>query len=175
MKQIVLTTVFAILFGCAAFAQSSEPQSPTQGTTPSAEPGTGSQTSPSQAPEMGTPAQGSHHEANAEKRGKGEKKLKGCLRSEGGKFVLEEKHGKRVNLSSTEDLSSHVNHMVTVHGSYENAANASGESSAATATSTGAGTSAAASGEQFMVSNIDSVSDSCKSEAAPESGKPYHN
>ena len=177
MKHIVLTTIFAIFFGCAVFAQSSDPQSPTPGTAPSAESGSGSQTSPSQAPDMGTPSQGSHHEAKGEKGEKGEKKLKGCLHSEGGNFVLEEKHGKRVNLSSAEDLSSHVNHMVIVRGSYENAANAAGENSTATATATGAGTSASSAGEQFSVSKIDNVSDSCKSEAAPESGKPnpYHN
>ena len=176
MKHILLTTIFAILFGCSMLAQSSDPQSPSQGTAPSAEPGTGSQTSPSQAPDMGPPSQGSHRDAKAEKGEKGEKKLKGCLRSEGGKFVLEEKHGKRVDLTSTEDLSSHVNHTVTVHGSYaENTAGVTGESS--TAASSGASPSGSTSGEQFSVSKIDNMSDTCKGEATTESSKPspYHN
>jgi hypothetical protein len=172
MKYIVLTTIFAVLFGCSVFAQSSDPQSPSQGTTLSAEPGTRSSQAPSQNPDMGAPSQGSHHD-KADKGDKGEKRLKGCLRSEGGKFVLEEKHGKRVNLTSTEDLSSHVNHMVTLHGSYENAAGATGESPA----SSGTGSSGATSGEQFNVSKVDHESDTCKGEATSENSKPtpYHN
>jgi hypothetical protein len=104
--------------------------------------------------------------------------LKGCIESENGKFVLENKHGKEVTLTG-QDLSGHVGHKVVVHGSFQNsaAASASGEN-AGTAASAGStstsSTSASATGssdmkdmkakagKEFNVTSVDMVSSSCK-------------
>src|SRR5207237_7673100 len=50
---------------------------------------------------------------------KDEKSLSGCIRSQNGSFVLEEKNGKFAKLNSAEDLSAHVGHSVKVRGSWE--------------------------------------------------------
>jgi hypothetical protein len=82
---------------------------------------------------------------------KGGNKVKGCLRSEGGKFVLEDAHGRTYALNSTEDLSAHVGHEVVVHGTESSAAGASAASS-----STGGAT------KEINVTKVDHVSDTCK-------------
>lgn len=138
-KHVVLTIVLTMLLGLTALAQTPapDPQATPQGSTPSAQP----QTSPSQSPDMTNSDQG-----------KGEKKLKGCIQSEGGQFMLQDKHGKSTVLTGSQELSSHVGHTVTVHGTYAGGG-ASGVSS---------GTSAK---DEFTVSKIDMVSDSCKEKA----------
>jgi hypothetical protein len=84
---------------------------------------------------------------------KGEKqhKVKGCIRSEGGSYVLEDGHGKTFALNSTEDLSAHVGHEVVVHGT-----ESAGGGSAVSGGSAGAGE------KTINVSKIDMVSDTCK-------------
>jgi len=77
---------------------------------------------------------------------KGEKKLKGCIQSEGGQTVLKEKSGKTVALTG-QDLSAHVGHEVAVKGSW-----ASGGDMAASGGSS----------NQFTVSSVDMISENCK-------------
>ncbi|GAC1431686.1 MAG: hypothetical protein NVS1B11_01180 [Terriglobales bacterium] len=86
---------------------------------------------------------------------KGEKKLKGCIQSSGGEYMLEEKKGKMVNLSSSQDLSAHVGHMVAVHGTW-----AGSGSSDMSSTSSSSG-STAGSAHTFNVSSLDMISDTC--------------
>src|SRR6266850_4112177 len=156
MKYVVIATVFALVFGPAAVAQTTpgNPATP-QGTNPSAQP----QTSPPPSPDMS-----SSGNQSAATETKGEKKLKGCIESEGGKYVLEDKHGKEVALSGSADFAAHVGHTVTVHGTF-----GSDASGAASATST-SGTSASAE-KQFMVSKLDMVSETCKKEKDSDKGK----
>jgi len=134
MKQIVIATVFALVFGMAAFAQTTPGTQP-----PDTNPSTQPQTSPSQSSDMSKMDDT-----------KGEKKLKGCIQSSGGSYTLEQKGGKDTPLSGS-DLSSHVGHMVTVHGSY-----GSGSSGASSSTGMSAG-----SGQTFNVTKIEMVSESC--------------
>jgi hypothetical protein len=84
---------------------------------------------------------------------KGEKtgKFKGCVRSEGGKFMLEDAHGHTYNLNTSEDLSAHVGHEVLVHGS-----EASAGGSSAASSSTGGAT------KEITVIKVDHISDTCK-------------
>ena len=84
---------------------------------------------------------------------KGEKggKYKGCIRSEAGKFVLEDAHGRTYNLNTSEDLSAHVGHEVVVHGSEGSVAGASATSSA-----TGGA------GKEINVTKVDHISDTCE-------------
>ncbi|HEY7096746.1 MAG TPA: hypothetical protein VH437_08485 [Terriglobales bacterium] len=150
MKKIMLSLAASLAFLTAAsFAQSSA-QDSTQGTpnTTQQDPSMGqSSTGQSAGTTMqqgSTPSQGTEM--------KGEKKMKGCIRSEGGQYVLEDKHGKSTPLSG-QDLSSHVGHEVTVHGMW---ANGSSDTSS-TMSSSGAGSSAKA----FSVSTVDMVSETC--------------
>jgi hypothetical protein len=84
---------------------------------------------------------------------KGEKKLKGCVQSQGGQYVLETKKGKAIALAG-QDVSAHVGHEVTVKGTWESG-NASGMSSTSTSSST-------AGEKTFNVTNVEMISDTCK-------------
>jgi hypothetical protein len=84
---------------------------------------------------------------------KSEKKLKGCVQSEGGQYVLQTKKGN-VNLAG-QDVSAHVGHEVAVKGTWESGGSAG---SAASSGSTG---SSAHSGKTFNVSSVDMIADSC--------------
>lgn len=93
---------------------------------------------------------GSHGSMGQGSTMKGEKehKVKGCIRSEGGNYVLEDAHGKTYALNGTADLSTHVGHEVVVHGT-----EAAG---AGSATSTSGGE------KEITVSKVDHISDTCK-------------
>jgi hypothetical protein len=161
MKHIVVATVFAMVLGLAALAQTTPgtAQSP-QGKDPSTMPqGSPSQASPSQAPGMSNP-----NAAGGES--KGEKKLKGCIQSQGGKYVLQDRHGKEVALSGSQDFASHVGHTVTVHGTYAGGSDASAGAAAASSNS-------AMSGDQFLVSKLDMVSESCSMDKGKNSSKDH--
>jgi hypothetical protein len=83
---------------------------------------------------------------------KGEKKMKGCVQSQGGQYVLETKKGKAVPLSG-QDMSQHVGHEVAVHGTWGGSS-----SNSMSSTSSGGG---ADSGKSFNVTSVDMISDSC--------------
>jgi hypothetical protein len=163
MKHIFVATVCAFVFGLAALAQTTPgtAQSP-QGRDRSAMPETTpSQTSPSQTPGMSNP--------NTPGDTTSEKKLKGCIASQGDKYVLQDKHGKEISLSGS-DLASHVGHTVTVHGTYTNGSDASNGATASTsATASGANSG----GGQFLVSKVDMVSDTCTMDKGKNSNKDH--
>lgn len=50
----------------------------------------------------------------------GEKKLKGCLVSVGGKYVLQDRRGKETLLAGSPELGTQVGHTVTAHGIFTN-------------------------------------------------------
>lgn len=83
---------------------------------------------------------------------KGEKKLKGCVQSQGGQYVLETKKGKAVALTG-QDVSAHVGHEVAVKGEWEK-----GGSGAMSESSTG---TAAGHEKTFNVASVDMISDTC--------------
>jgi hypothetical protein len=90
---------------------------------------------------------------------KGEKKLKGCIKSEGGKYVLEEKHGKEITLSGSQDFAFSrrtYSHGPTACGAVDWIRPAAALLHPTAETS--------AWGGQFMVSKLDMVSESCKME-----------
>jgi hypothetical protein len=184
MRQIVFTFALVFAFGLAMLAQdtgSSTQQSGAQGTNPTA--GSSSTSSPSsagsQSGSMGSQssASGSMGQSSSSTAStKGEKKLKGCIESQGGQYVLREKGGKEVKLSGSADLASHVGHQVAVHGTYGGstsgaASNSGADKMPSSSGSTTANPSSSASGEQeFMVTKIDHESDTCKIKGA-NSGK----
>jgi len=163
MKHIVIATILAMVFGLAAVAQTTpgNPQATPQGTNPSAQP----QTTPPPSPDMS-----SSGNQSAATETKGEKKLKGCIQSEGGNYMLQDKHGKDVALSGSQDFASHVGHTVTVHGTFANGADASNSASA-----TSSGGMSASNGQQFVVSKLDMVSESCTKEKGKTKEKESDN
>jgi hypothetical protein len=138
-KRLSLSIATALVFFVAAAVAQSTPQTDTQGTQGS-------------SPSMGQGSSASQGGMSQGAETKGEKKLKGCVRSEGGQYVLEEKNGKSIALTG-QGVSAHVGHEVAVHGSW-----ASGTASSASASSTGA---TAKTGREFNVSSVDMISDSC--------------
>jgi uncharacterized protein DUF5818 len=151
MKQLVMTVVFALVFGLAALAQNPSSTDPQSGASPSASPSAQDQ-NPSASPSAAPSASQTAEPSSAK-----EKKLKGCLQSENGKFILQEKNGKTVELTG-QDLSAHVGQMVKVEGS----ASAGAESlPAGTGQPSAAAGSSSSATEQFSVTKIDKVSDTC--------------
>jgi hypothetical protein len=82
---------------------------------------------------------------------KSEKKLKGCVQSQGGQYVLETKKGKEVALTGT-DVSAHVGHEVAVKGTWEKGGNSSMSQSS---------TGASSNEKTFNVTSVDMISDTC--------------
>src|SRR5438067_11612415 len=164
MKRLLLMLGTCLAFTAMSMAQSSQQTSPNP-TYPS------SNTSP-------TMQQDSQQGSMANSENKGEKKLKGCIRSENGKYVLESKHHKMIALTGSEDFAPHVGHTVTVHGTFLNGSNsassgamsgntgtAAGTSSTGTAPTSSAGASSAGGeGSEFQVTKMDMVSESCTME-----------
>src|SRR5882724_7854188 len=90
-------------------------------------------------------------EKKAAKKEKAEPKVRGCIRSEGSKYSLEDAKGQIYTLNSTENLSSYVGHEVVVRGAVSGDGG-SGMSKASTA----------AGNKEITVSTVDTVSDTCK-------------
>jgi len=155
MKKLSLCTLvaLALLVSSAAIAQAGGPQG-TQGSSPGmSQPG-----SPGQQPGYPSSQQpgaadngqmgGQTQNAPSQKPEKSEKKLKGCVQSEGGQYMLQTKKG---NIALTgQDVSAHAGHEVAVKGTWE-----SGGGSNSSAASTGS------SGRTFNVASVDMISDSC--------------
>jgi len=154
MKKLSLLIFVALAFFVTAAVAQTTPGGAGQGS-----PGMGRPESPSQQqpgmtqPDKGTPmGQTDQNNPNATKPDKGEKKLKGCVQSQGGQYVLETKKGKTVALTG-QDVSAHVGHEVSVKGSWE-----SGASAGAGVSSSG---NTAGSEKTFNVASVDMISDSC--------------
>jgi hypothetical protein len=149
MNKMLLSIFTALVFFVAVAVAQSTPQSDTSGAqgTQSSSPAA-SQGSTGSSGSMSQGSMGAENKTEA----KGEKKLKGCIKSEGGQSVLEEKSGKTVNLTGS-DVSAHNGHEVTVHGTWEGGASATASSSSGAAT--------AKPGKTFNVTSVDMISDSC--------------
>jgi len=175
MKKLSLSIVTALVFFVATAMAQTTPATDPQGSTPTtASPSNQTSTPEAQAPAAqpgastsSAPAAGTQSASTTEP--KGEKKLKGCIESENGKFVLEAKHGKEITLTG-QDVSAHVGHQVVVHGAFQNsmAASASGEnagtaaSAGSTSTSTSSTDTKTKAGQEFNVTSVDMVSSTCK-------------
>lgn len=162
MKKISLSLITALFFFVAAAVAQSSPSgaSNSQGTTgssPAMNGQTGSQgtTSPGMD-QSGTQSGMSDHQSgnmSHDSDMKGEKKLKGCVESQGGQYMLATKKGKMVALNG-QDVSAHVGHEVAVHGSW-------GPSSMSSTSAGGSSSASADSGQTFNVTSVDMISDSC--------------
>lgn len=178
MKKLSLSIVTALVFFVVTAMAQTTPATDPQGSTPTTASPSNQTSTQAQAPAAqpgastsATPAAG-QSATTAEP--KGEKKLKGCIESENGKFVLEAKHGKEITLTG-QDVSAHVGHVVVVHGNFQDnmAASASGEtagtaaatsstSTSASGTTTGSADKKSKAGKEFNVSSVEMVSATCK-------------
>jgi hypothetical protein len=166
MKKLSLSIFVALAFFVTAAVAQTSPSGAGQGSSP----GMGRPESPSQQqpgmtqPDNSTPmGQTDQNNPNATKPDKGEKKLKGCIQSQGGQYVLETKKGKTVALTG-QDVSAHVGHEVSVKGSWESSASAG----AGVSSSSG---SAAGSEKTFNVASVDMISDTCGGKSKGSSSK----
>lgn len=170
MRRLVLSIIVAFtVCVTAAVAQSGSMGGSTQGrqgSPPTAQPG---QTQPGQTqpgypggPDMGSSQTDQNGPSAGTEANKGEKKLKGCVQSQAGQYVLETKHGKSVALAG-QDVSAHVGHEVAVKGTWESG-NASGMSSTSTSGASNAGE------KRFNVTNVEMISDTCKGSKKTSTG-----
>jgi hypothetical protein len=151
MKKLSLCTLvaLALLVSSAAIAQAGGPQG-TQGSSPGAsQPGSPSQQQPGYPSSQQPGASGSSGQMSQDQNSqtKSEKKIKGCVQSEGGQSVLQTKKGN-VNLTG-QDVSAHNGHEVALKGTWE-----SGGGSSAAASS-------GSSGKTFNVEKVDMISETC--------------
>lgn len=157
MKKFTLSMIVALaVCVAAAVAQTQSNPGGSQGTEPSS-PGMGQQQPGSTSPGMGNPSAGAGQEQTTNQTNpaeKGEKKIKGCVQSQGGQYVLESKHGKAIALTG-QDVSAHVGHEVAVKGNWESGS--SGMSSTSTPSAGGKG----ASEKTFNVTSVEMISDTC--------------
>jgi hypothetical protein len=167
MKNIIAAIICASVSGAVAFAQTMPTIREQTGSMPTVQ----SQSSSSSSQSSNVADSGNQNPAAVS-----EKKLKGCLISQGGKYVLQDKRGKDVALAGSTELGSHIGHMVTVRGTFANE-----DANRRTSAPYSAATYSAASGT-FMVSKLDPISDTCGSdknklaEQVNSNGKPspYH-
>jgi hypothetical protein len=162
MKNIIAAIICASVSGAVALAQTMPTVREQTGSMPTVQ----SQSSSSQSSNI-------TNSGNQNLAAVSEKKLKGCLISQGGKYVLQDKRGKEVALAGSAELGSHIGHMVTIRGAFANG-DANHRSSATYSSAGASGT--------FMVSKLDPISDTCGSdknklaEQVNSNGKPspYH-
>lgn len=162
MRKLALSLIVAFaVYVTAAAAQAGAGAGPgsqgTQGSSPSMQqpgqqPGTAQPGTAGQPPDMGPSTSDQNGNTANTNSTKGEKKLKGCVESQGGQYVLETKKGP-VSLTG-QDVSAHVGHEVTVKGMWENGSNSSATATSSGAESTSKGT--------FNVTNVKMDSETCK-------------
>ena len=157
MKKLTSIIIVAFAFCVAAVAQTgADPNQGTTRSTPSTSQPSTPQEQPStpsqQQPGYGQPGTATSQTDQGPNNGgapaeKAEKKMRGCVQSQGGQYVLEGKKGKTVALTGQE-VSAHVGHEVWVKGTWESGG-------------AGAGVSSGASEKTFNVTSVDMISDTC--------------
>ena len=168
--QLFAITVALSLATWAQDTSKTTPPSPDKAAAPSAQ-SSGSVAAPDSSAKL----------PESDKSAKEGKTLKGCIRSDNGKFFLEEKSGKIASIQSTDDLTAHVGHEVKVQGDWQ-AASASAGAGASTGSSnlpasdTGASASANKATDHpdqtFAISKVDMVSESCTLKSNSKSESP---
>lgn len=148
MKKFALSLVVACAFCAAAAVAQVAPGGAGQGTQQSSPSMNGPRGS--QQPGMGQPDQNApmgQDQTTTNNSNSGEHKIKGCVQSQGGQYVLETKKGKMVALAG-QDVSAHVGHEVAVKGTWEKGAMTQSSTSN--------------SGEKtFNVTDVKMISDTC--------------
>ena len=151
MKKLSLSVCLACAFFVASAVAQTAPGGGqgTQNSSPSmSQPGQQQQPGGMNQPDATTPGAQTEQNTANQNQNNGEHKLKGCVQSQGGQYMLETKKGKTVALAG-QDMSAHVGHEVSVKGTWENGMSA---------TSSG---NTGASSKTFNVTEVKMVSDTC--------------
>jgi len=156
MKKLAASIIvaFALCMAAAVAQTGTDPSQATPGSSPSAsQPATPSQQQPGASqPDAAAGQPGQTNNNSAAPTEKAEKKLRGCVQSQGGKYVLEAKKGKAIALTG-QDVSAHVGHEVSLQGAWES----------------GAGTGVASGGaseKTFNVTGVEMISETCGSKSS---------
>lgn len=162
MNKVMLSIVASLALCVAAAAQAGPGNSQgTQNSSPTMQ----NPNNPNQQPGMGQPSnypdsssQTSNQNGNmGNESGKSEKKMKGCVMTQGSQAMLETKKGKEIALTG-QDVSAHNGHEVEVKGNW-----ASGSMAQSSAGSS--------SGEKtFNVTDVKMISDTCKNSKGSSMG-----
>jgi hypothetical protein len=167
MKKTSLTICLAFAFlVTAAVAQTAGGRQTPPSSSPGAsqagqQPGYPQQPGAAENPGMTQTQTDQTANPNQTRNEKGEKRLKGCVQSQGGQYVLETKKGKTVPLTG-QDVSAHVGHEVSLKGNWE--------SGGGSAVSSNAAGSSKTSEKMFNVSSVEMISDTCGGKAKGTSG-----
>jgi hypothetical protein len=142
MKKLAVSIFVALALSMAAVAQTAtDPSQGNSGAAPSA-------AQPSeQQPAPATNPAGQPTSSDTASTDKADKKLHGCVQSQGGQYVLESKKGKAIALTG-QDVSAHVGHEVSLKGTWESAG-------------AGTGVSTASGDKTFNVASVTMISDTC--------------
>jgi len=156
MRKFSLTvvTIFAF-FITGAVAQSSTSSPGSTGSSPAAQSPDQTGNTASQQPGYGSAGNTSGTKA--------EKKIKGCIQSQGGQYMLQTKSGKSIPLTG-QDVSAHNGHEVALHGTWT-----SGSSSSSNMSDTSSGMGASG-GNAFNVTSVDHISDTCSGSKHGQTG-----
>src|SRR5260370_39064107 len=132
MNRLSLTICFVFTFFVSAAVAQMTPTG-AQAASPSAGQPSQQQPSPSASQPDAPALAGQAEQSNSSQKAEKGEKLKGCVQSQGGQFVLETKKGKAIALSG-QDVSAHVGHEVSLKGTWD-----TGAAAGASATPTAAG------------------------------------
>lgn len=164
MKKLLLSMCLACAFFVASAAAQMAPggSQGTQNSSPSMQqPSQQQQPGGMNQPDNSPSAQTDQGTANQNHNSMSEKKIKGCVQSQGGQYTLETKKGKTVALTG-QDVSAHVGHEVEVKGTWDKGMSA---------TSSG---STGASSKTLNVTEVKMISDTCSGKGMSRSGSMDH-
>ena len=170
MRKLALSLIVAFAFyvsAAAAQAGAGPGSQGTQGSSPNMQQQPGATqpgaAQPGQSPDMGPGANDQTGTTANTNSNKGEKKIKGCVESQNGQYVLLTKKGN-VALAG-QDVSAHVGHEVSLKGTWDN----SGANPNASATASSSGAEAMSKGT-FNVTEVKMESEQCKIKTKDHSG-----
>jgi len=163
MKKLLLSMCLACAFFVASAAAQMAPggSQGTQNSSPSMQQPGQQQPGGMNQPDNSSSAQTDQGTANQNHNSMSEKKIKGCVQSQGGQYTLETKKGKTVALTG-QDVSAHVGHEVEVKGTWDKGMSA---------TSSG---STGASSKTLNVTEVRMISDTCSGKGMSHSGSMDH-
>jgi len=163
MKKLLLSMCLACAFFVASAAAQMAPggSQGTQNSSPSMQQPGQQQPGGMNQPDNSSSAQTDQSRANQNHNSMSEKKIKGCVQSQGGQYTLETKKGKTVALTG-QDVSAHVGHEVEVKGTWDKGMSA---------TSSG---STGASSKTLNVTEVRMISDTCSGKGMSHSGSMDH-
>src|SRR5947209_17887971 len=156
MKKLSLSICLACAFFVASAVAQMAPggSQGSQNSSPSmSQPSQQQQPGGMNQPDANTPGTQTDQNTANQNQNSGEHKLKGCVQSQGGQYMLETKKGKQVALTG-QDVSAHVGHEVKVKGTWENGGGMS-------AASSNSGNSSGGDEKTSKVINEKIVTDSC--------------